>query len=465
MTELWQHSALELAALIRERRVTSRAVVEAHLQRIREINPGVNAITRTLDEEALEAAERADLKLGRADQAGPLHGVPFTVKENVDVAGSATTWGLAALGGAVATADAPVVVNLRAAGAIPIARTNMPDLALRWHTDNAPNGATVNPWRAEVTPGGSSGGEAVALATGMTPLGVGNDLGGSLRWPAQCCGIASLRPTLGRVPDVAVTTPADPLPGLQLLNVQGPMARWVADLRAAFDLMRAAGAHDPRWAPVEAAEDVRACRVALVIDPDGLGVDANVAAGVRAAADALARAGYDVEEATPPPFMGAAELWMKFVSVDMQLLVPPAQPLLSADAVTFLAHARAGLPELDVAGYAGAYVERFAQLRAWTEFFERYPLIVAPISTTPPFPVGFDLTADGVQELIVRMRAVIALNALGLPAAAVPVGVADGLPQAVQVIGARFQEERCLAAAEAIEGRMAPITPIEPRTA
>src|SRR5438270_2945424 len=198
-TTLWQLGATELADVIRKRSASSREVVQAHLERIDAVNPKVNAVTTTLAEEALAAADAADAALGQGAGASPLHGVPFTVKENIDVAGSATTWGAAMLGQQVASEDAPHIANLRAAGAIPIARTNMPDFALRWHTDSGVAGPTQNPWDASVTPGGSSGGEAAALITGMTPLGVGNDLGGSLRWPAQCCGISSLKPSLGRV--------------------------------------------------------------------------------------------------------------------------------------------------------------------------------------------------------------------------------------------------------------------------
>src|SRR5205823_3773465 len=160
-----------------------------------------------------------------------------TVKENIDLAGTATTWGLAALAGAEAPIDAPQVANLRQAGAIPIGRSNLPDFALRWHTDNGLHGATINPFDRSLTPGGSSGGEAVALATGMTPLGLGNDLGGSLRWPAQCCGICSLKPTFGRIPHASDLEPADAPISIQLMAVQGPMARRVADLRLALRVM------------------------------------------------------------------------------------------------------------------------------------------------------------------------------------------------------------------------------------
>ncbi len=196
---LWQWSASALAEAVREKRVSSAAVVQAHLDRIEAVNPRVNAVTLVLDKDALRLARVADAKVTAGEDLGPLHGVPITVKENMDLVGSATTHGIAAMKDAYPQEDAPVVTHLKAAGAIPIGRTNLPDFGLRWHTDNDLYGATLNPWDPSRTPGGSSGGEAAALATGMSPLGVGGDMGGSLRYPAQCCGIAALKPGLGRV--------------------------------------------------------------------------------------------------------------------------------------------------------------------------------------------------------------------------------------------------------------------------
>ena len=201
MTELWKLGASDLAAKIRAKEIKSREVVEAHLRRIAEVNPKLNAVTVTLDDEALKAADLADRATAAGGQLGPLHGVPISVKENIDVTGSATTQGIVAMEHAIPSIDAPQVAQLKAAGAIPFARTNLPDFGLRWHSDNALRGATKNPWDASLTAGGSSGGEAAALATGMSPLGLGNDYGGSLRWPSQCNGTAALKPTLGRVAD------------------------------------------------------------------------------------------------------------------------------------------------------------------------------------------------------------------------------------------------------------------------
>ncbi len=189
MTELWRRSAMDLAQLIASRQVSSTEVVDAHLARIEAVNPKLNAVVRVLAEAAQAQAVAADRKVAAGEALGPLHGVPITVKENIDLAGLPTTNGVVPLAQATAPVDAPVVERMRASGAIPIARTNLPDFGMRVQTDSALHGLTRNPWNATRTAAGSSGGEAAALATGMSPLGLGNDIGGSLRNPASACGI------------------------------------------------------------------------------------------------------------------------------------------------------------------------------------------------------------------------------------------------------------------------------------
>jgi amidase len=192
--------AAEIAAAVRAGDLPCREVVRAHLDRIASVNPRLNAVTRSLEEEALRAAAEADAARPEEGPGGTLRGVPITLKENIDLVGSPSTQGSPALRNALPSRDAPLVERLKRAGAIPVARTNLPDFGLRWHTDSALHGATLNPWDPDRTPGGSSGGDAAAIATGMAPAGIGNDYGGSLRYPAQCCGIAALRPTPGRIP-------------------------------------------------------------------------------------------------------------------------------------------------------------------------------------------------------------------------------------------------------------------------
>jgi amidase len=463
-TELWCMSAMDLAEAIRSRHTSSHEVIEAHLRRIEAVNPSVNAVTVVLGERALEAAKAADRAVAAGADPPPFHGVPFTVKENIDLAGTPTTLGVRALAGSYPGLDAPTVERVRAAGAIPIGRTNCPDFGIRWHTDSELRGATVNPWDRSRTPGGSSGGEAAALATGMTPLGLGNDLGGSLRWPAQCCGICSLKPTLGRIPH-ATSPPFDFPIGIQLMEVEGPMARRVADLRAAFEVMAGTSWRDP-WtvpAPLRGPTPAKPIRVALVVDPAGQGTAKQVQEGVRKAARALADAGYAVEEVEPPSIDTAAKMWLDILNPDWRTLLQAMSPPWGADTDRFMSALLQVAPDPDPVTTSQSFMIRQSLLRAWGQFQEGHPLIVAPIFTDVPFEVGRDLTSEGVAEVLHGMRMTIALNALGLPAVALPVGTGDGLPQAVQVIGPRYREDLCLDAAAALEDRVGIITPIDPR--
>lgn len=465
-TDLWRMGATELAEAIRSRQASSREVVESHLRRIEAVNATINAVTVVLGEQALAAAEAADRALVAGDELPPLHGVPFTVKENIDLVGTPTTLGLKALAAAYPSRDAPVVERMRAAGAIPIGRTNCPTLAVRWHTDSELWGATVNPWDRTRTPGASSGGEAAALATGMSPLGLGNDGLGSLRWPAQCCGIAALKPTLGRIPEATTAGPEAAAIGVQLTAVQGPLARRVADLRAAFAALAGPSWRDP-WtvpAPLRGPETTQPIRVALVVDPAGQGTAKQVQDGVRKAARALEDADYAVEEVEPPSIDVAAKTLLLMLNTpDVRALWQRMSPLLPADTQRFFAAFYAVVGESDAVTTLQSFVMRRSLLQAWGEFQETYPLIVAPIYADVPFAAGTDLDDGRVAETIRGMRMAMAVNALGLPAVALPVGVADGLPQAVQVIGPRYREDLCLDAAAALEDRLGIITPIDPR--
>ncbi|MBI2766381.1 MAG: hypothetical protein HYX53_10795 [Chloroflexi bacterium] len=463
--EIWRMGAADIAAAIKARTITSRRAVEAHLTRIAAVNSGLNAITVTLAESALAAADAADAATAAGQPLGPLHGVPMTVKENIDLAGSATTQGLVAMAEAVPPLDAPHVAQLKRAGAIPIARTNLPDFGMRWHTDNALRGATKNPWDANRTPGGSSGGEACALATGMTPLGLGNDYGGSLRWPSQCCGTAALRPTLGRVPAASSLPPADFPMTLQIFAVQGPMARHVRDLRLAFNSMSGPDARDPWYTPAPLAGPGAQKRVAVTVDPGARGVDPGVAAGVRKAADALRDAGYQVDDVDPPMVGEACDIWASLVLSELKMtLMPLLEQVASADALRFLNDAFQFVTLLDYPGYITGFATRQAIAREWAEFHVRYPIVLGPVGTWHPFAVGHDLAGpSSVGEILTSLRLVVLGNLLGLPAAVLPVGMDGALPQGVQLIADRYREDLCLDAAQAIEERCGVLTPIDPR--
>jgi amidase len=466
-TELWRMGATELAEIIRSGQASAEEVIEAHLRRIEAVNPSLNAVVIVMGDEALAAARAADRALAGRAELPPLHGVPFTVKENIDVVGTPTTQGIRALADAYPSRDAPAVERLKAAGAIPIGRTNMPSGAIRWHCESELWGTTLNPWDRSRTPGASSAGEAATIATGMSPLGLGSDGLGSLRHPAQCCGISVLKPTLGRVPQASSAGPDPATIGIQLSVVVGPLARRIADLRTAFEVTAGPTWRDP-WtvpAPLRGPELTKPIRVAVVLDPAGLGTAAQVQDGVRKAAQALEDAGYVVDELEPPGIEAAAGALLVMDSTPgtragwEQLLAPTASAETRRFMVAFFE--AAGHPD-DLAAET-AFMTRAALLRAWGEFQESHPIIVAPVATELPRQAGTDLDDGQVAADIRAMRMAMAMNALGLPAVALPVGIADGLPQAVQVIGPRYREDLCLDAAGAIEDRLGIITPIEPR--
>jgi amidase len=465
MQELWRLSAGELAGMIATRQVSSAEVIEAHLARIEAVNPQVNAIVRLLADEGRAGAAEADRLVAAGAPLGPLHGVPFTVKENIDMAGLPTTLGVPAFAEAIAPADAPVVERMRAAGAIPIARTNLPDMGLRVHTDSSLHGLTRNPWNLGRTAAGSSGGEAVALATGMSPIGLGNDIGGSLRNPASACGIASIKPTTGRIPDAGYVPGEDRLLVSQLLMSQGPMARRVADVRLGLQVLMGAHPRDP-WsieAPFAGKPLPRPIQVAVVPAPPGGSVDPAVSYAVRRAADVLANAGYEVIETCPPRYEEATEVWARFVLGDYGSLMHQIGPIMGADGLAFFqAIARATAPLSDAASFSALMSQRDGVARAWSLFMAEHPLILTPTWTQLPFEHGFDL-ADPAAA-IALIRPVVAANLMGLPSACVPAGrdAPSGLPIGVLVTGQRLREDLCLEAAEAIEARLGLQTPIDP---
>lgn len=456
---LWQHSARELADLIRNRDVSSREVVEAHLARIEAVNPEVNAVTRVLAEQARAAADAAD----RTDPSGPLHGVPFTIKENIDLAGTPTSQGVPALADAVAAVDAPVVERMLRAGAIPLARTNLPEFGLRISTDNPLYGRTRNPWNRDLVAGGSSGGEGAALATGMTPIGLGNDIGGSLRNPAYCNGIASLKPSTGRIPHYMSMPPQDGGMAIQAMLVEGPMARSVADLRLALTILAGRDIRDPVSVDVPLGGPAVPKRAVIVTEIPGGPIEPAAVAAVREAGTALAAAGWEVAEATPPELERIHEIWGRTLAHDL-IVNMPLMELVISEALAV------GLRQLferfdpDAMRAAEVDAERSRLARLWSGYFVDHPVVIGPTWTRLPFPHDADLDPEtGMALLTDTLRFVTPGNALGLPAVCVPCGVQDGLPRGVQIYADRWREDVALAAAEIVESAMPPVCPIDPR--
>ena len=461
---LWRQSAGELAALIAKREISSRAVIEAHLERIAVVNPQINAMPVVLEREALAAADAVDRAIAKGERGGPLHGVPLSVKANIDLLGSPTTNAVPMMAQAMPTLDHPIVERMKAAGAIPIGRTNMPDMGLRLHTDSALYGLTRNPWNLGRTVGGSSGGEAAALATGMSPIGLGNDIGGSLRNPAFCCGIASLKPSFGRIPHASSIEPASGPMVAQMMMVQGPMARTVADLRIGLGVLAGAHPRDPMSypAPLTGPAPAKPIRVALVTHPAGGTTAASIRDGVRAAGAALEASGYKVEEVSPPMVEAAIETWGRWIAWEFGSMSAVLNTVMSADANRFFSAFSElfGTPTYDDSVLLMQTRHQIA--RAWSEFFAEYPVMVGPTWCEPQFAHGYDIAGpNSAADIVNLMRFVTPMNLLGLPVVCVPTGVAGGLPTGVQVIGDRFREDLCLDAAAAIERRLGTLTPID----
>ncbi|MFJ7158143.1 amidase [Streptomyces sp. NPDC101118] len=457
------------AAAVRAGEVSAVELVDDHLARIAEVNPQVNAVTQVMAGRAREDAVRLDRRRAAGEDVGPLAGVPFTVKETTPVEGAATTFGVPRFRGLVAAADAPPVARLRAAGAIPVGHSNLPTLVLAgMHTRSELYGDTYNPWDRAVTPGGTSGGDAVAVATGMAALGLGNDSGGSVRIPAQFCGVAGLKPSTGRfAADHRVLGPDDPGPASQLLVTDGPLARSVADLRLAYEALAGPDPRDPRALPVPAYGPPLAgpARVAVVADPGGHGVHPSVRAAVAAAADALRDAGHEVCEVPDVPRLDEAlEAYDRITLTEFAPSWPAVRTLLGGGGDRYIAMAMDRTPPATSAELVRLMGTWLNIRRSWAEFLDAYPLLLGPSFTEPPVEPGLESRDRAGRDRVASgMRLCTATSFVGVPAVAVPTGLADGLPCGVQIVGRAFREDLCLAAAQAVEDRVGVLTPVDPR--
>src|SRR5262245_7071016 len=456
--DYWKLSAVELAGGIRRHDFTCAEVVTSVLERIRARNPALNAITVDCGEDALAEAERADAAIRRGEVLGELHGVPVTIKENVDQEGKATTNGIPAFADLIAPADAPVVANLRRAGAIIVGRTNVPELSMRVTTDNPLRGRTHNPWHAEASPGGSSGGAGAAAAAGFGPIHHGNDIGGSLRIPSFACGVTTVKPTPGRVPAFNPTAPFERGMLAQLMSVQGAICREVRDVRLATRVMAHGDPRDPWWtpAPFDTWPDEGSPRIALTRESHGYAIHADIDAAVTRAADCLREAGYIVEEVDTPSIVEPAKAWFDVALYEIKMTLGPMAQQYGSKTLQKIFDWYYSLGDLvDADGYRVGVAERTRLTRAWSVFLDRYPLVLTPFLMRPTFPWNYDAESlANVQDLFRGAVYSVAVNYLGLPAGVVPAGRAGGLPAGIQIIGRRFREDLILDAMEAIEARL-----------
>ena len=459
--DLWRLSANELARMIKHRETTSREVVDAHLARIDQVNSSVNGVTVVLADTARAAADAAD----HSEAIGPLHGVPFTIKENIDCTGSATTQGVPALAESFPPADSPTVTRMKTAGAIPLARTNLPEFGLRISTDNPLRGRTNNVWDSSLTAGGSSGGEAVSIATGMSPIGLGNDIGGSLRNPAFCNGICSLKPTRGRVPAASSLAPQDPNLSSQLMAVEGPLARRVADLQTALGVLAGYDPRDPGSVTAELVGPAPDHKVAaLVTEMPGGPIGESVLDAIQLAGKALVDAGWHVVEVTPPELQLVNDLWAHTLGFDLEFTLPLLAEFLSEDATWLLEKTIEEYPSSTMPAQL-VNLERRRLERLWAEFFTLHPVVVGPTWAHDPFPHDADLDREtGIETAADRLRFIAPGNLLGIPSVCVPTGTtATGLAAGVQIYADKWREDLALDAAQSVEDHLGIITPIDPR--
>jgi amidase len=466
--DLWRLSATRVAALVQSRQVSAVEVAQAALARLAQVNPALNAIVDHRPDEVLAQARAVDAALARGDDPGPLAGVPVTTKVNIDQAGYATTNGLRSQRDLVAQSNSPVAESLLRAGAVLLGRTNTPAFSYRWFTGNRLHGVTRNPRDPALTPGGSSGGAAAAVASGMGHLAHGTDIAGSIRYPAYACGVHGLRPSFGRVAAWNPTAGADRVIGGQLMAVSGPIARSIDDLRLGLQVMARPDARDPWWVPAPLAWPDSPRRAVVCLRPDGMATAPEVCAALSDAADRLRDAGWSVDEVdTLPPLKDALALQIALWMGDgYQGLVEAAQREGDPGAIAALAGQRELVEKMQIGDLSSALARRLGIARAWQLFLEQHAVVLLPVSAELPFENDLDLQGPDAYERVWRAQlTMIALPVTGLPALTVSTGLAGRAPVGVQIVAGRFREDLCLAAGEAIEARGVPPAPIDPQPA
>ncbi len=449
--------AYELAELIRTRALSPVEVVQAHLYRIEEVNPRLNAIVIFPQEDPLALAREAEAAVMRGDELGPLHGVPFTLKDCIETAGVRMTLGSRTMEDNVSEQDALVYTRLKQAGGILLGKTNMPEFALWWETGNLVFGLTRNPWNPEHTAGGSSGGEASAVASGMSPLGLGTDLGGSIREPSSFCGLVGLKPTIGRVPYTGI----QPQVIFRAIHV-GPMTRTVRDNALAMSVLAGPDGVDPYAidAPVQdyMALDGPVSDLRVGFSPTaGIAVEPEVQAAINAAAEALAGLGAQVEAVEIP---GLREKDSGVISAVMYNAEAGfyAGPTIAGkeNLLTEIFRQRfLETPARPLAEYLDAMTQWEMLKKEVREYFSQYDLFLAPTTPMPSFPHGqteFNIAGEALNGRH-ALRGTVPWDLTGSPAISVPFGfTGDGLPLAVQLIGRHYDEATLLRAAHALEG-------------
>jgi aspartyl-tRNA(Asn)/glutamyl-tRNA(Gln) amidotransferase subunit A len=455
-TALIYSDATKLAELIRTREISPVEVIKAHLDRIDAVNPKVNAIV-TIADRALESAKEAEAAVLRGDELGPLHGVPFTVKDSIDTAKVLTQRGSPIFRGRTPETDATSVARMKKAGGILLAKTNLPEFSYGVESDNLLTGRTNNPWNLDLTPGGSSGGESAAIAAGMSPLGLGTDLAISLRGPAAHTGIVSLKATHGRVPMTGIW-PREP----RRFWYVGPMARSIRDLSLAFSQLAGPDGQDgysSSAVPFDSgigSSNKRPLRVGWLVEPGFGPIDRETAATVQAAAAALKDFGHTVESVRIPALERdfALDVWSRLHVLEMKPGFVETTAGRSEDEIGDMARFMLSLPDTPATGYidAAQAVERLKD--GYAEYFQKYDVLLTPVLPTPSFKHGqAELLINGQTVNVMGiMSATTPLSVTGLPGVSMRFGTShDGMPIGVQIVGSWQNESTILHVASLLE--------------
>jgi Asp-tRNA(Asn)/Glu-tRNA(Gln) amidotransferase A subunit family amidase len=451
--------AVSMAEQVRKKKTSPVELVDAHIAQIEKLNTKLNAFVQVDADGARHAAHNAQTAVMQGKPLGPLHGVPISIKSSIGVAGLRCESGTRLHAGLVADQDAALVTRLKNAGAIVLGVTNTPELLMAWETDNLLYGRTNSPWDLERTPGGSSGGEAAAIAAGMSAGGVGSDGGGSIRVPAHFSGICGLKPTPGRIPATGhFPVSAGPF---AFVGVVGPMARTVADLKVLFEVMQGADIGDTCAAPVPvrwpSKEEVRELRVGYFEDDGRTPVTPETRAAVRTAAEALRSAGFEVEPFQPQGLEEARQLWHKFFVVAGGMLLKPMFKEDDADLSPILKQfleEAAAQPVHTGRSLLDAWIQRDLLRARFFAQMQRYPVLLCPAAAIPAFRHGertWQVEGKPVHYLDAWSYTEF-FNLLGNPGAVVPVAHSpEGLPIGVQIVGRPWEEEQVLAVAAVLE--------------
>lgn len=455
-TPIWQWSATDVALAIRHKAISSVEATKSVFERIDQVNPRLNAIINLMQQKALCQAQQADDLLAQGIVLSSLHGVPVTIKDNVDVKGERNTNG-GIFKDRICQGDSTIAENFNAAGCVTVGMTNLPEFALRWFTENPLFGRTLNPWDGHLTPGGSSGGSASAVASGMCFIGHGNDIGGSIRYPAYACGVCGLRPTFGTVPQFDPSSPGGRTFASEFLSIEGPLARKVNDIRLSLEVLSRKRIQDQVWIPAPLTyQEHQVRRIGLVIEIPGMKIAPSVKENLLKTAAWLQQDGYIVEEIQLPEFDVAAQMWGKIVITEKSFTVSKTIEQLGSPDIrqSWGSWIRTSKGAHDLHEYIMAIAKRDELRRRYNHLLEIYPVIMLPVSGEEVFRYGDDLKGDDYfeQVLIPAQIPMLALVFLSYPCMSVPTGIKAGhMPEGVQLFAADFRTDYCLQVAEDIE--------------